>query len=66
MQLVFRFIVGGLVVSFFAVVGDALKPKSFAGLFGSAPSGRRNQSFSLSISSANSEKIQFCILRWKF
>ena len=38
MQLVFRFIVGGLVVSFFAVVGDALKPKSFAGLFGAAPS----------------------------
>jgi uncharacterized membrane protein (GlpM family) len=38
MQLVFRFIVGGLVVSFFAVMGDALKPKSFAGLFGAAPS----------------------------
>ncbi len=38
MQLVFRFVVGGLVVSFFAVIGDALKPKSFAGLFGAAPS----------------------------
>jgi hypothetical protein len=38
MQLVFRFIVGGLVVSFFAVIGDGLKPKSFAGLFGAAPS----------------------------
>jgi uncharacterized membrane protein (GlpM family) len=38
MQLLFRFIVGGLVVSFFAVIGDALKPKSFAGLFGAAPS----------------------------
>jgi uncharacterized membrane protein (GlpM family) len=38
MQLVFRFIVGGLIVSFFAVLGDALKPKSFAGLFGAAPS----------------------------
>jgi uncharacterized membrane protein (GlpM family) len=38
MQLVFRFLVGGLVVSFFAVLGDGLKPKSFAGLFGAAPS----------------------------
>ncbi len=38
MQLVFRFIVGGLVVSLFAVIGDGLKPKSFAGLFGAAPS----------------------------
>jgi hypothetical protein len=38
MELIFRFIVGGLVISFFAVVGDVLKPKSFAGLFGAAPS----------------------------
>jgi uncharacterized membrane protein (GlpM family) len=38
MELIFRFIVGGLVVSFFAVIGDMLKPKSFAGLFGAAPS----------------------------
>jgi uncharacterized membrane protein (GlpM family) len=38
MQLVFRFVVGGLVVSLFAVTGDVLKPKSFAGLFGAAPS----------------------------
>lgn len=38
MQLVFRFVVGGLVVSLFAVIGDVLKPKSFAGLFGAAPS----------------------------
>jgi hypothetical protein len=29
---------GGLVVSLFAVVGDVLRPKSFAGLFGAAPS----------------------------
>ena len=36
MQLVFRFVIGGLVVSLFAVIGDVLKPKSFAGLFGSA------------------------------
>jgi uncharacterized membrane protein (GlpM family) len=33
-----RFIVGGLFVSAFAVLGDVLKPKSFAGLFGAAPS----------------------------
>ena len=37
-QIFFRFLVGGLVVSAFAVVGDLLKPKSFAGLFGAAPS----------------------------
>lgn len=30
--------IGGLVVSAFAVLGDVLKPKSFAGLFGAAPS----------------------------
>jgi uncharacterized membrane protein (GlpM family) len=38
MELIFRFVVGGLVVSLFAVIGDVLKPKSFAGLFGAAPS----------------------------
>lgn len=37
-QLVIRFAIGGLVVSFFAALGDSLKPKSFAGLFGAAPS----------------------------
>ena len=37
-ELVFRFIVGGIVVSAFAVLGDLLKPNSFAGLFGAAPS----------------------------
>jgi Protein of unknown function (DUF3147) len=37
-QLAFRFLVGGIIVSFFAALGDALKPKSFAGLFGAAPS----------------------------
>jgi hypothetical protein len=36
--LIFRFVVGGMVVSLFAVLGDLLKPKSFAGLFGAAPS----------------------------
>jgi hypothetical protein len=35
---IFRFIVGGLVVSAFSLLGDVLKPKSFAGLFGAAPS----------------------------
>ena len=33
-----RFIAGGVVVSAFAVLGDILRPKSFAGLFGAAPS----------------------------
>ena len=38
LQFLFRFIVGGLIVSLFAALGDTLKPKSFAGLFGVAPS----------------------------
>ena len=38
MQIIFRFIIGGLVVSLFAAFGDAVKPKSFAGLFAAAPS----------------------------
>jgi hypothetical protein len=33
-----RFLLGGVVVSAFAVLGDILRPKSFAGLFGAAPS----------------------------
>jgi len=33
-----RFLIGGVSVSFFAVLGDLFKPKSFAGLFGAAPS----------------------------
>jgi hypothetical protein len=37
-QILIRFVVGGLVVSAFALIGDLLKPKSFAGLFGAAPS----------------------------
>jgi uncharacterized membrane protein (GlpM family) len=37
-ELVFRFLIGGAVVSLFAVLGDVLRPKSFAGLFGAAPS----------------------------
>jgi hypothetical protein len=37
-ELAIRFIVAGLFVSAFAVLGDLFKPKSFAGLFGAAPS----------------------------
>jgi hypothetical protein len=33
-----RFFLGGLVVSAFALLGDILRPKSFAGLFSAAPS----------------------------
>lgn len=33
-----RLIIGGLVVSAFAIVGGLFKPTSFAGLFGAAPS----------------------------
>jgi hypothetical protein len=33
-----RFLAGGLIVSAFAILGDVLRPKSFAGLFGAAPS----------------------------
>lgn len=37
-EYVIRFLVGGIVVSAFAMLGDVLRPKSFAGLFGAAPS----------------------------
>jgi hypothetical protein len=33
-----RFLAGGVAVSAFATLGDMLRPKSFAGLFGAAPS----------------------------
>jgi hypothetical protein len=33
-----RFIAGGVAVSAFAALGNILRPKSFAGLFGAAPS----------------------------
>ena len=36
--LLLRFLIGGAVVSLFAAIGDLLRPKSFAGLFGAAPS----------------------------
>jgi hypothetical protein len=38
LQYLFGFLVGGTIVSLFACLGDVLKPKSFAGLFGAAPS----------------------------
>lgn len=37
-ELIFRFLAGGVLVSLFAFAGDILRPKSFAGLFGAAPS----------------------------
>jgi hypothetical protein len=38
MQFVYRFFLGGVIVSVFAVTADVLRPKGFAGLFGAAPS----------------------------
>lgn len=37
-EIVLRFVLGGLIVSLFAVMGEVFKPKTFAGLFGAAPS----------------------------
>ena len=37
-DLVLRFFIGGIVVSVFALISDVLRPRSFAGLFGAAPS----------------------------
>jgi uncharacterized membrane protein (GlpM family) len=37
-EILIRFFIGGLLVSLFALLGDVFKPKSFAGLFGAAPS----------------------------
>jgi hypothetical protein len=37
-DLVIRFFLGGILISAFAVLGDLLRPKSFAGVFGAAPS----------------------------
>jgi hypothetical protein len=37
-EIIVRAVLGGIVVSGFALLGDVLKPKSFAGLFGAAPS----------------------------
>jgi hypothetical protein len=37
-EILIRFIIGGSVVSTFAALGEVFRPKSFAGLFGAAPS----------------------------
>ena len=37
-EIIFRFLIGGAVVSFFALVGQAFKPETFSGLFSAAPS----------------------------
>lgn len=37
-EYILRFTVGGAIVSAFAPLGDMLRPKSFAGLLGAAPS----------------------------
>ncbi len=37
-ELAARFLIGGVIVSFFAVLAEIFRPKSFAGLFGAAPS----------------------------
>jgi uncharacterized membrane protein (GlpM family) len=38
MEYIIRFLAGGIAVSLFAMTGDVLRPKSFAGLLGAAPS----------------------------
>jgi hypothetical protein len=37
-EILLRIVIGGAVVSVFAILADVFKPKSFAGLFGAAPS----------------------------
>jgi hypothetical protein len=37
-ELLIRFLIGGAVVMTFAMIGDVLRPKSFAGIFSAAPS----------------------------
>jgi hypothetical protein len=37
-EVILRFVIGGLVVSAFSLISDLLKPKTFAELFGAAPS----------------------------
>jgi uncharacterized membrane protein (GlpM family) len=37
-ELALRFVLGGLIVCVFAAVSEVVKPKTFAGLFGAAPS----------------------------
>lgn len=37
-EMLIRFVLGGTIVSVFALLGDLLRPKGFAGLFAAAPS----------------------------
>ncbi|HEY3703996.1 MAG TPA: DUF3147 family protein [Terracidiphilus sp.] len=37
-EYILRFLIGGAVLSFFAVLAEMVRPKSFAGLFSAAPS----------------------------
>jgi hypothetical protein len=37
-ELLWRFLIGGAFVCFFSVLAEIFRPKSFAGLFGAAPS----------------------------
>lgn len=37
-ELLIRFVLGGVLVALFAAIGTVCKPKTFAGLFGAAPS----------------------------
>jgi uncharacterized membrane protein (GlpM family) len=38
MELLWRFLLGGTMVSLFALIGDVVRPKRIAGIFGGAPS----------------------------
>jgi hypothetical protein len=38
MELLWRFLLGGAIVCLFALIGDVVRPKRFAGIFGGAPS----------------------------
>lgn len=38
LEFALRFVLGGLIVAAFAVLGDVTHPKRFAGIFGAAPS----------------------------
>lgn len=38
LELLYRFCIGGALVSLFSLLGDVVRPKSFAGIFGTAPS----------------------------
>ncbi|MGB2664824.1 MAG: DUF3147 family protein [Candidatus Acidiferrum sp.] len=37
-EILLRMVMGGVFVTFFACLGDMIKPKSFAGIFSAAPS----------------------------